>query len=115
MLCIPRSSSRCARRPHLQHQFVNRWVLSVGGGVYWEGGRPATATNPFTGVVERVGQPAYSLAEVMARYDIGPHWSLQFNVYNLFDTTYRAGSFWWGAPYTYGEPRKLLLTLDYRF
>jgi outer-membrane receptor for ferric coprogen and ferric-rhodotorulic acid len=99
-----------------KYRFAGAWSrLSAGGGVNWEGSRPATATNPSTGATERVGQPAYALAEMMARYDIDPHWSLQLNVYNLFDTTYRAGSFWWGAPYTYGEPRKVLLALDYRF
>jgi outer membrane receptor for ferric coprogen and ferric-rhodotorulic acid len=89
--------------------------LSVGGGLTWEGDRPITATNPVTGLDEKVGQPAYALVDLMARYAFDPRLSLQLNVFNVFDKTYRSGSFWWGAPYTYGEPRKVLLTLDYRF
>jgi len=89
--------------------------LSLGGGVAWEGRRPARAANPVSGIEEEVGQPAYALAELMARYAFDPRWSLQLNVHNLLDKKYRSGSFWWGAPYTYGEPRRVLLTMDYRF
>ena len=94
----------------------NQWRgLSVGGGVNWESGRPASAANPATGVTEKVGQPAYALLEVMARYEFDPKLALQLNISNLADKKYRSGSYWWGAPYTYGEPRKVLLTMDYRF
>ena len=89
--------------------------LSVGGGVNWEGDRPAEALNPYTNEVEKVGQPAYALVELMAAYEFNRQWSLQLNVFNAFDKEYRSGSFWWGAPYTYGEPRKLLLTAEYTF
>lgn len=89
--------------------------LSVGAGVNWEGGRPASAVNPATGASEEVGQPAFGLVDVMARYEFDPKWSVQLNVSNLLDKKYRSGSFWWGSPYTYGEPRKVLLTMDYRF
>lgn len=90
-------------------------AVSVGGGVNWEGDRPASAINPVTGVSEKVGQPAYALLDVMARYEFDPTLSLQLNISNLADKKYRSGSFWWGAPYTYGQPRKILLTMDYRF
>ncbi len=89
--------------------------LSVGAGANWEGDRPATAINPATGEEERVGQPAYAVFDAMAAYDFNKQLSLQLNVTNVADKKYRSGSFWWGAPYTYGEPRKLLLTLDYTF
>jgi outer membrane receptor for ferric coprogen and ferric-rhodotorulic acid len=99
-----------------KYRFRGAWrKLSAGGGLNWEGGRPATATNPVTELVEKVGQPAYALVEVMSRYDFDARWSVQCNVYNLLDERYRAGSFWWGAPYTYGEPRKLSLSMDFRF
>ncbi len=88
--------------------------LSVGGGVSWEGDRPARATNPVTGLEEKVGQPAFAVAEAMARYAFSERLSLQLNVFNLFDKKYRNGS-WWGAPYTYGEPRRILVTGAYRF
>lgn len=89
--------------------------LSVGGGFTWEGDRPARATNPATGLEEKVGQPAYAVAELMARYAFSRQWSAQLNVFNVFDKKYRSGSYWWGAPYTYGEPRKVLLTGEYTF
>lgn len=40
---------------------------------------------------------------------------LQVNVLNALDKTYRSARFWWGAPYAYGEPRKVLLTTTYAF
>jgi len=89
--------------------------LSFGGGVNWEGDRPASAANPATGLTEKVGQGAYALIDVMARYAFDKNLSLQLNVSNLADKKYRSGSYWWGAPYTYGQPRKVLLTMDYRF
>ncbi len=89
--------------------------LSIGGGVNWEGDRPATATNPVTGELEKVGQPAYALVDLMSKYELSDRISLQFNVSNLLDKKYRSGSFWWGAPYNYGEPRKVLLSVDYGF
>jgi len=89
--------------------------LTVGGGVNWEGDRPAKAVNPATKVEENVGQPAYAIWDAMARYDINRAFSVQLNVTNLFDKKYRSGSYWWGAPYTYGEPRKVLLSGTYSF
>lgn len=89
--------------------------LSVGGGVTWESDRPATDVNPGTDLREKVGQPAYAVFDLMAKYEFDKQWSLQMNVSNLFDKTYRSGSYWWGSPLTYGEPRKFLLTADYRF
>lgn len=65
--------------------------------------------------MEKVGQPAYALLDLMARYEFDRRWALQLNVSNTLDKKYRSGSVWWGAPYTYGEPRRVLMTLDYRF
>jgi outer membrane receptor for ferric coprogen and ferric-rhodotorulic acid len=89
-------------------------ALSIGGGINWESAKPATATNPVTGLLERVGQPSFALVDLMAKYELREQLSLQLNVNNLLDEKYRYGSYWWGAPYTYGEPRNVLLTLDYR-
>jgi outer membrane receptor for ferric coprogen and ferric-rhodotorulic acid len=89
--------------------------LSVGGGVNWEGDRPITAVNPVTGETEKVGQPAYALVDLMAKYEFNPQFALQLTVFNALDKKYRSGSHWWGAPYTYGEPRKVLLTGTYKF
>lgn len=99
-----------------KYTLAGHWSgLSIGGGVNWEGDRPARASNPATGVEERVGQPAYALVDLMARYEFSQRLAVQLNVSNALDKKYRSGSFWWGAPYTYGEPRRLLLTMDTKF
>jgi outer membrane receptor for ferric coprogen and ferric-rhodotorulic acid len=90
-------------------------TLSFGGGLTWENEKPATATNPATGLLERVGQPAYALIDLMTKYELKEQLSLQLNLNNVLDKKYRSGSYWWGAPYTYGEPRRVLLTMDYEF
>ncbi len=86
--------------------------LSLGGGVDWEGSTPRTETNPATGLVEHVGQTAYALVNLMARFDFNKQWAAQLNVSNVFDKKYRSTS-WSG--YTYGEPRRVLLTAKYSF
>lgn len=87
--------------------------LSIGGGVNWEGGIPASTVNPGTGLVEKYAQPDYALVDLMAQYDFD-RVSLQLNVNNVFDEKYRINS-WWGTPFTYGEPRELIFSVDYRF
>jgi outer membrane receptor for ferric coprogen and ferric-rhodotorulic acid len=89
--------------------------LSIGGGVSWESAKPARDENPATGALERVGQPSYALIDLMARYRFSEQVTLQLNVNNVLDEKYRYSSYWWGAPYTYGEPRNALLSLDYSF
>jgi len=89
--------------------------LSIGGGVSWESAKPARDENPATGALERVGQPSYALVDLMAKYRVSEQVAVQLNVNNVLDEKYRYSSYWWGAPYTYGEPRNALLSLDYSF
>jgi outer-membrane receptor for ferric coprogen and ferric-rhodotorulic acid len=90
--------------------------LTVGGGFDWEGPQPARAPNPVTGEIEKVGENAYGLVDLMAKYEFTKQWSLQANIYNAFDKKYASrNTGWWGGAYTYGEPRKLLVTMDYTF
>lgn len=86
--------------------------LSLGGGLVWESTPPITATNPVTGLDERVGQPAYTVVDVMAAYAFNPKTSLQLNIGNLLDKANYSSS-WSG--YTYGEPRKFTVALKHRF
>jgi outer membrane receptor for ferric coprogen and ferric-rhodotorulic acid len=86
--------------------------LSVGFGVDWESAQLSTAKHPVTGLLERVGQPAHAVADLMARYDIGKQAFVQLNIDNLFDEKYYSSS-WSG--YTYGQPRGATLTAGYRF
>ena len=51
----------------------------------------------------------------MAKYELTDQWSVQANVYNALDKKYASrNTGWWGGAYTYGEPRKLLVSMDYR-
>ena len=86
--------------------------LSLGGGLVWESAPPATATNPVTGLDERVGQPAYAVVDVMAAYAFSAKTSVQLNIGNLLDKAYYSSS-WSG--YTYGEPRQFTVALKHRF
>jgi outer membrane receptor for ferric coprogen and ferric-rhodotorulic acid len=90
--------------------------LTVGGGFDWEGPQPARATNLALGTTEKVGEDAYGLVDLMAKYEFTEQWSLQANVYNALDKKYASrNTGWWGGAYTYGEPRKLLVSMDYSF
>ena len=86
--------------------------LSVGGGINWQSEEPRTGTNPVTGIEEKVGQPSYMLANLMAQYTINNNLSLQINLDNIFDEKYYESS--WGT-FTYGEPRSARLNVNYRF
>ena len=89
--------------------------LSIGGGASWESSKSATDVNPATGAIERVGESSYALVDLMAQYDFSQQLAVQVNLNNVLDEKYRYSSEWWGAPYTYGEPRHALLSLDYSF
>ena len=78
--------------------------LTVGGGVDWQGRTYGPS----------VEQKAYALVNLMARYQITPQFSTQFNVANLTDKKYfsQVGS---SGQYRYGAPRKLNLAVSYSF
>ena len=110
-----------AHQPRRVFNFATRYDftgtldgLSVGGAVKWESRPPVTAVNPGTNVEERIGQPAYAIANIMARYDVTETLSLQVNVDNLFDKRFFSGNVWFPG-FVYGEPRNARLTLKYRF
>lgn len=108
----PRRSLKLFTKYSLQGEWR---ALSIGGGVSWESAKPARDTNPATGATERVGQPSYGLVDLMAKYAFSESIAVQVNVNNVLDEKYRYSSYWWGAPYTYGDPRNFLLSLDYAF
>jgi len=82
--------------------------LEIGGGISWEGAQ-------FSGVgVKTLRQDAFSLVNLMARYQFAEQFSVQLNVDNLFDETYysQIGFF---EQYGYGRPRNFSLGLTYQF
>ncbi|MDR7332265.1 TonB-dependent receptor plug domain-containing protein [Roseateles asaccharophilus] len=68
--------------------------------------------NPVTQLSERVGQPAYAVASLMAKYDLSKQSFVQPNIDDLFDKKYYSSS-WSG--YTCGKPRGATLTARYQF
>ena len=88
--------------------------LSMGGSLRWESRPPQTAINPGTGERERVGQPAFTIVNLMAKYALNARTSLQLNVNNLFDQHYFSNNAWF-AGFVFGEPRNARVTLRYAF
>lgn len=88
--------------------------LTVGGGVNWEDSTYTPTTNPVTGAAEDLTQDDYTLANLMARYDITPQLSAQVNVSNLFDETYYSQIGFYDQ-LAFGMPRNITGELRYRF
>lgn len=86
--------------------------LTVGGGVRWQSGIYEAAN---TGTSTLGGQQGgYALASLMARYAVSQKTTVALNVNNLFDKKYalQKGDF---DTVTYGAPRNMMVTLDYRY
>lgn len=88
--------------------------LTVGGGFSWQDDIYSNATNPVTLASARIEQDAYTLANLMARYDFNDHISLQANIDNLFDETYYSQISYF-SQYRYGAPRNYTVSLTYRY
>ncbi|WP_144011852.1 TonB-dependent siderophore receptor [Vandammella animalimorsus] len=89
--------------------------LSLGAGLRWHSRPPIELENPGTGVREAAGQPAYALVDLMARYQVSPRLALQLNVHNALDKSYYQLSQWWTDSMSWGEPRRVQLSLNYLF
>ena len=87
--------------------------LTLGGGVNWQGKTYTDATNPL-GNVERIEQDAYSVVNLMARYDFTKQLYAQLNINNVFDEEYFA-MFDAYDQMTYGAPRSATLKMTYKF
>ncbi|MYM22072.1 TonB-dependent siderophore receptor [Duganella sp. FT135W] len=82
--------------------------LTVGGGVNWQGDIYQDGASPAG---ERFTQHSYALVAMMARYRISRELSATLNVNNLLDKHYYSSG--WGN--YYGEPRNVMVSLNYRF
>lgn len=91
---------------------LSKWTL--GAGVTWESESYSYASNAVTGEDERVEQEAYTLINLMAKYDINSRSTLQLNIENATDETYftNIGTF---GQYSYGNPRAATLNYKYAF
>ena len=82
--------------------------LMVGGGVRWQS---EIYTDNLGPAKARFTQEAYSVVDLMARYQISKQLTLTANLYNAFDKSYYTTT---GGSY-YGAPRNLRVGLDMRF
>ena len=93
------------------YQFVKQLpALTVGGGLNWQ------SKSYAQGTTRNVEQDAYTIVNLMARYNINESMDLQLNVNNLFDKKYynymTAGYY---DLYRYGAPRNASLSFSYNF
>ncbi|MQA38543.1 TonB-dependent siderophore receptor [Rugamonas aquatica] len=82
--------------------------LTVGGGINWQGEIYTDNAGPNR---ERFTQSSYALVSLMARYRISQQLSATLNVNNLLDKHYYSS----GGGGFYGDPRNVMLSLNYRF
>ena len=89
--------------------------LTVGGGVNWQS---RVYSDIEAWQIDRTlhwEQKSYSVASLMARYDVNDKLSATVNVANLFDKKYTASvSDWWYSG-MYGPARKVALSVRYQF
>ncbi len=89
--------------------------LTVGGGVNWQSRVYSDIDAWQINSTLHWEQKAYSVASLMARYDVNDKLSATVNVANLFDKQYTASvSDWWYSG-MYGPARKVALSVRYRF
>ncbi len=94
------------------YQLHGDWnQLTLGGGIQWQSRfyqSPNTGTSTLGGE-----QPSYALVSLMGRYDITKNVNLAVNLNNLFDKKYalQKGDF---DTVSYGAPRNVMLTLNYK-
>ncbi|WP_252717214.1 TonB-dependent siderophore receptor [Herbaspirillum sp. B65] len=106
---IPRTTAQL----FTTYQLPGAWSqLTVGGGVKWQSSFYEAAN---TGTSTLGGeQGAYALGSLMARYAFSKKTTLTVNVNNLFNKTYalQKGDF---DTVTYGAPRNMMATLDFKY
>ncbi|MDN2712401.1 TonB-dependent siderophore receptor [Janthinobacterium sp. SUN118] len=89
--------------------------LTVGGGVNWQSRVYSDIDAWQINSTLHWEQKAYSVASLMARYDVSDKLSATVNVANLFDKQYTASvSDWWYSG-MYGPARKVALSVRYQF
>ena len=95
------------------YQFVELLPeLTIGGGANWQ------SKTYLEGGGARLEQGAYTLVNLMARYDIADNMNVQLNAANLLDKKYYNYMTVFGSAYTqyrYGTPRNVTLSFNYAF
>ncbi|MFV3289071.1 TonB-dependent siderophore receptor [Pseudomonas sp. NY11955] len=83
--------------------------LTVGGGVSWNSGTSLY----YSSLKARATQDDYTVASLMARYQVTDNLAATLNLNNLFDEKYYSGI--GGSVGHYGDPRNASLNLRYDF
>ncbi|UOD29295.1 TonB-dependent siderophore receptor [Massilia violaceinigra] len=123
---VTRSTSRNAKdvlvnttQPRDMVRITTTWRLpgewrdvTIGGGVNWQSETYTTATGPAGKL--RASQSAYTLLNLMGRYQITRQLSAGVNVNNLLDKTYYRRIGFYNGGY-YGEPRSVSASLRYQY
>lgn len=95
-------------------------ALTVGGAVNWQSDIYRAASRPVGRnaagniITERtnIRQDAYTLVNLMSRYEFDKHLSASLNVNNLFDKKYYENVGFYNGNY-WGDPRTVTLSLDW--
>ncbi len=88
--------------------------LTVGAAVSWQNKTYAYVTRPGASSDFKFVQDAYTLVDLMARYQVSDALGVAANVSNLTDEKYFNNLGFYNGGY-YGDARKYSLSLDYRF
>ena len=83
-------------------------ALTIGGGINWQD------STYGLGVDANIEQAAYSLVNLMARYEINKNTQVQLNIDNLLDEKYYSQIAFFNQ-YKYGNPRNYNLSINYTF
>ena len=96
--------------------------LTVGGAVNWQseiydfGNRPTGATDSQGDLITtraKISQQAYTVVNLMSRYQFDEQLSASLNINNLFDKKYYERVGFYNGVY-WGDPRAVTLALDWR-
>lgn len=88
--------------------------LKIGANISWQDDIHRVDIYDYgTGATTRTTQPAYALVNLMARYDIDRHLSVNANLNNLTDEKYFT-SLMWGQSY-YGATRNFSVSLNWKY
>lgn len=95
-------------------------ALTVGASLDWQSDNFRLANRPVGRDGERIitakdeiGQKAFSVVGLMARYQVDEHLTASVNVKNLFDEHYYNNVGFYNGVY-HGEPRTMMVSLDWR-
>ena len=106
---LPRTTARFFTTWQLPGRFD---ALTIGAGANWQSSSWLAATSPSGST--RATQKSYTVASLIARYALTSQADITVNINNLFDQRYTVMNGFYNQV-LYGEPRNVVLTVDYRF